>query len=667
MKTCNQNLPGHHFSLVPAWQSTPLTEQDPRLGHRNFGIMCAAITPDSRYVLTLNYQDRELIIWDYETGHRVDRGNWGGYDKVHWMYLTPDGACAVVVGETGGVVDLPAADTSRVEAWRKRAKPSGEYITVAENGRWGIFIRGEAQVWDFEHDAPGVILPRPEGSAGSNAYYRQAPVISPDGRYGFCRYGHILVGWDLAEGKIIWQQGASNGIYVPLAICPHPNHLLIGAELSIQCWNWENGLMAGPELMTTGSRVTALAFTPDGRNLISGHNNGRICVWRWPTGQLERNLAGHGSGAIRQLVSASNGDELISAGDDTSLRKWQISSGKQLFSTLSSRGTPAPLSIPPAGGVVITPVGCDRATLAVRDLVTGDIRTQLIGHQGNVNVLVYLKEGQHLLTGSDDHTLRLWDWKNGRCLAVLQGGHAGQILAIKIRPGGKQIVSGAADGSIMEWDLSRAAPIRRLLQFQPPDTRWNNQIILGPDLKWALTSVAVINPAYINYDAYNWYLWNLEAAKEQGHWYGSGAAHTVIGRHFVQVGGLKYDQLEITDLVTTRKQVYQYDCRIDSQWAAFPDQESLYTSRGFIDPDTGRGGGVFAESQGRITAAVVSQDRSLVAICADRQLRLWEVATGRELGAIETDKHLFSLAMDPACSVIIGGDEELQIRGYKIE
>lgn len=37
--------------------------------------------------------------------------------------------------------------------------------------------------------------------------------------------------------------------------------------------------------------------------------------------------------------------------------------------------------------------------------------------------------GSQLWTGSDDHTIRVWDTQFGECLAVLEG-HAGSVLSL---------------------------------------------------------------------------------------------------------------------------------------------------------------------------------------------------------------------------------------------
>ena len=119
------------LELVQTWQAEIPTEQAARIGYDGSGIFRLQLTPDDRYAVTLNYQYRELIVWDFATGQRVSRHDWRGYDKVRDLYLTPDGKYAVVIGETGGDLIGVAAHQGPVEARRDLSdEVRGEYRLV---------------------------------------------------------------------------------------------------------------------------------------------------------------------------------------------------------------------------------------------------------------------------------------------------------------------------------------------------------------------------------------------------------------------------------------------------------------------------------------------------------------------------------------------------------
>jgi len=67
--------------------------------------------------------------------------------------------------------------------------------------------------------------------------------------------------------------------------------------------------------------------------------------------------------------------------------------------------------------------------------------------------MAWIADQRHVLSGSDDRTVRLWDVETGRCLRVLQG-HTANIYAVAWNPDQRRALSGDIGGSIRVWDLS---------------------------------------------------------------------------------------------------------------------------------------------------------------------------------------------------------------------
>ena len=80
-------------------------------------------------------------------------------------------------------------------------------------------------------------------------------------------------------------------------------------------------------------------------------------------------------------------------------------------------------------------------------------RQQLIGHQDKVNVVAYSPDGELILTGSSDGTLRLWNSQGEPVGQPLQG-HTKSVTAAAFSPDGQLIASGSEDKTIRLWDSS---------------------------------------------------------------------------------------------------------------------------------------------------------------------------------------------------------------------
>jgi hypothetical protein len=77
----------------------------------------------------------------------------------------------------------------------------------------------------------------------------------------------------------------------------------------------------------------------------------------------------------------------------------------------------------------------------------------LLGHTDGVSSVALLSDGRAAVSGSYDHTVRVWDLASGRCTAVLQG-HTGGVSGVALSLDGRVAVSGSGDRTVRVWDLA---------------------------------------------------------------------------------------------------------------------------------------------------------------------------------------------------------------------
>lgn len=82
----------------------------------------------------------------------------------------------------------------------------------------------------------------------------------------------------------------------------------------------------------------------------------------------------------------------------------------------------------------------------------------LSGHAGVVVSAGYSPEGNRVITGSVDKTVRVWDARTGLQLAVLSG-HDGTVFSVAYSPDGRHIVTGSGDGTVRIWDARTFVPL----------------------------------------------------------------------------------------------------------------------------------------------------------------------------------------------------------------
>ena len=113
----------------------------------------------------------------------------------------------------------------------------------------------------------------------------------------------------------------------------------------------------------------------------------------------------------------------------------------------------------PDGQTLIS--GSADKTIKFWDLATGkEIRT-IKDHDSFINFLAIAPDGQTLFSASADKTIKLWNPTTGKEIRTLKG-HSGYVNYLAVTPDGQRLVSASADKTIKLWNLSNGQEIRTL-------------------------------------------------------------------------------------------------------------------------------------------------------------------------------------------------------------
>jgi len=96
--------------------------------------------------------------------------------------------------------------------------------------------------------------------------------------------------------------------------------------------------------------------------------------------------------------------------------------------------------------------GSDDHTIRIWNAKTGTAVGALKGHTRPVSSVAYSTDGRHIISGSDDHTIRIWDAKAGIAVGDPLKGHTRSVKSVASSPDGRYIISGSYDHTIRIWD-----------------------------------------------------------------------------------------------------------------------------------------------------------------------------------------------------------------------
>jgi WD40 repeat protein len=209
-----------------------------------------------------------------------------------------------------------------------------------------------------------------------------------------------------------------------------------------------------------GAAITAVVYSPDGRQIITASNDKTVKIWDAESGRELWTLAGH-SDWVNAIAYSPDGRRIVSASDDTTIKIWDVESGREIRTLSGHSVNVMSVVYSPDGRRNVSGSG-DRS-LKIWDTETGRVIRTLTGHSLGVEIVVYSPDGRRIASGSNDKTIKVWDTETGREIKTLTG-HSETLNAVSFSPDGRRIVSsdnGETD-NIKIWDTETGRELRTI-------------------------------------------------------------------------------------------------------------------------------------------------------------------------------------------------------------
>lgn len=224
--------------------------------------------------------------------------------------------------------------------------------------------------------------------------------------------------------------------------------------------------------------LRSVAFTPDGKRLITAGDSRQVHVWSATTGKPIETLSGHAGVVVALACGPDN--TIISGAGDKQVVVWEKNPEWKLIAQLGAKSDdPLDLSASPfenrvlaldfsADGKFLATGGGDPSRSG--ELMIWDVEKHSLvrkfedAHSDTVFGVEFSRDGKYLLSGAADKFVKMFDVATGAYVKSFEG-HTHHVLDVSWKADGSEIASAGADNAIKIWNVETGEQKRTISNY----------------------------------------------------------------------------------------------------------------------------------------------------------------------------------------------------------
>lgn len=421
-----------------------------------------ALSADGRLLASAS-SDQTLALWSLPE-RRLLRVLAGHTAAVNGCAFSPDGRLLASAGADGTLRLWRCADGTLLHTLRDQDTAWSRCV-FAPDGRAlvGATADGRLLRWDVASGAPTLAYVGHTGAVEDCAVSADGTLLASASDDGSLRLWRLDAGAAAPAGP----RRAPSSVFAAapgLIVSARPDGALALCDAAGGAQRVLPADAVGPAL--------ACAASADARRLAIGGADGALTLWHAARGHLLARLGTH-RGAVNACAFDPSGTLLASASRDRTLRLQDLHDRTRRITLLAHADAVTACAFSPDGRQLVSggvdgtlrrwsvPAADDplwEAWFAGQERLADDVARERLGllefgeHAKAVNQLAFAPDGSLLVSASNDGSLRLWHWPDGRECQVLLGHHA-PVTGCAMHPSGRWLASVAEDGGLRVWAL----------------------------------------------------------------------------------------------------------------------------------------------------------------------------------------------------------------------
>jgi WD40 repeat protein len=451
-------------------------------GHQQV-VRAVAFTDDMKHIVTasglpsLPPMDNSIKLWDIETEKEI-RKIGEHEDVINTMSIRGN---YVISGSDDATIRIWGIDKEE-EIKEIQENSLVTAIALSKDGKYVLAgtAKGAIHLWNL-------VDKKVERTFRSNKYKASVRSIIWDSESGYFFSVHDanIVKWSTLDGDIhnVFQ-GYNQPAYA--LACSQSGKFIASSNIQegISLWNMQTGrIIRGIASNLLGAN--RLLLSKDDRYLYASYFSGReknpILRYDLENGDSSMVFQGHES-IVNSIALSPSHDRMASCSED-GIIIWNTSTSG-IFAKVTDQPQTMALAWSPSGDTLCS---ADlNGTILLRD-ARGKVLHTLLGSKSRIMMIQFSPNGRYLLSGGGPMRtaeLILWDVQKGSIVRRFEPPHTGFINSVAFSQDGRQVVSGAFDGSICLWNIEQ----KEMLQKWEAHNSFLTDVAFSPDGKYIVSS-----------------------------------------------------------------------------------------------------------------------------------------------------------------------------------